>query len=181
MIYSSLHFFIFAFLEKMMENGLVTPIKAPTLTTKPPKMAPSVGVGTSPLQNSVLKKPKITTFQLDTRKCCQNSGTYATSSCAQALLLLHRSFLILYRDRSLTAMRITIHTCVALLVGTLYFGIGNDASMVFNNFRYVFLSIMFLMFTSYSSSSLSCNYKFLSEEEWSFCCFNCYLWIFFFN
>lgn len=139
----------------MMESGLVTPVKAPVLSSKQPKLSPLIE--TSPLHNAILKKPKIKTFQIDTRTCCQNSGTYAASSYRQICLLIHRSFLTLCRDRSLTAMRLTIHTCIAVLVGTLYFGIGNDGSMIFNNFRYIFLSIMFLMFTSFSSTSITCK------------------------
>ena len=36
---------------------------------------------------------------------------------------------------------------IALLIGTLYFGIGEDAQHALNIFRYIFFSIMFLMFT----------------------------------
>lgn len=52
-------------------------------------------------------------------------------------------------------MRLAIHLVVATLIGTLYVGIGNDASNVFNNFRYIFFSIMFLMFTAFSSTTLA--------------------------
>lgn len=138
-----------------MESGLVTPVKAPLLLSKQPQLSPLIE--TSPLHNATIKKPKIRTFQIDTRTCCQNSGTYAASLYRQSCLLLHRSLLILYRDPSLTALRLAIHTSIALLVGILYFDIGNDGSMIMNNFRYIFLSIMFLMFTSFSGTSLTCK------------------------
>lgn len=141
--------------EKMMEAGLVTPVKAPAMPLR--VHSPLTPVVESPPIESCLKKPKIVPFQLDTRKFCRSNGTYATSFWRQWSLLMIRSFLCLYRDRSLTAMRLIIHGCIGVLVGVLYFGIGNDAAMIFNNFRYIFMSIMFLMFTAFSTMSIICE------------------------
>lgn len=140
-----------------MENGVVTPVKAPVLSVKSHiPLTPLSEVETT--SNEInLKKPKLTTFQLDTTKFCRGNGTYATSFCRQWYMLMIRSLLCLSRDRSLTAMRLVIHICIGLLIGTLYFGIGNDAAMIFNNFRFIFLSIMFLMFTSFSTTSITCK------------------------
>lgn len=133
-----------------MQSGLVTPVKAPILTTKPnPPLA-----GTAMLK----MKPKMRTLQIDTAKLCVDNGTYASSFCRQLLILIARSFLILWRDPSLTLSRVAIHLIISLLIGTLYYGIGNDAHMIFNNFRYIFLSIMFLMYTAYSSLTISCKF-----------------------
>lgn len=136
----------------MMQTGLVTPVKAPILITKP---SPSL----SPLaETAMLKmKPKIRTLQIDTANLCVDNGTYATSFCRQLIVLIARSFLLLWRDPSLTFWRVIIHLTIALLIGTLYYDIGNDANMIFNNFRYVFLSIMFLMYTAYSSLTIRCK------------------------
>lgn len=140
-----------------MKSGVVTPIKAPALL--PMKASPMAPVIESPSIENCPKKPKIISFHLDAAEFCRNEGTYATSFCRQWYLLILRSFMCLYRDKSLAALRLCIHMIVGTLVGTLYFGIGNDASMIFNNFRYIFMSIMFLMFTSFSSMTIMCKYK----------------------
>lgn len=136
-----------------MQAGLVTPVKAPLLTPKPmPSLSPLA-------ETAMLKmKPKIRdTLKIDTAKLCQDNGTYATSFCRQLFVLIARTFLLLWRDPALTFWRIVIHLTIGLLIGTLYYGIGNDANMIFNNFRYIFLSIMFLMYTAYSSLTVRCK------------------------
>lgn len=132
-----------------MEQGIITPVKAPEFASHQ------------------IKKPKITSLQIDTSECC-NRGTYATSFCRQLYMLISRTILCLRRDRSLALTRLIIHICVAVLVGILYFNIGNDASMTLNNFRYIFMSIMFLMFTSFSTMTITCelidfNYKYMPD------------------
>lgn len=105
------------------------------------------------------KKPKMISLQLDGGKCCAGrTKTYATSFFRQWYLLTLRSMLCFRRDRSLALMRFIIHLCIGLLVGTLYFNIGNNAAMMLNNFRYIFLSLMFLMFTAFSSMTIVCKY-----------------------
>lgn len=147
-----LHFFYIT--EKMMENGIVTPVKAPNLSFA--KNVPLTTISESPVVN-YSKKPQLISFHLDTQNYCRNTGTYATSFFCQWYYLMVRSFLCLYRDKSLAATRVIIHLCVSLLIGILYFGIGNNAYMMFNNFRYIFLSIMFLMFTSFGTMTIICK------------------------
>lgn len=132
----------------MMEQGIITPVKAP-------EFAPNLQPPTPCSSSHQFKKPKITSLQIDTSKCC-NRGTYATSFCRQLYMLISRTILCLRRDHSLALTRIIIHICVAVLVGILYFNIGNDASMTLNIFRYIFMSIMFLMFTSFSTMTITC-------------------------
>lgn len=144
---------MFYFVEKMIEGGLVTPVYAPGL----PLFLNSAEQTTQIVQISQWKKPKILSQKMDDRKCCYGeNGAYATSFCRQWYLLTSRAILCLRRDRSLALMRFVIHTCIALLVGTLYFNIGNDASMMFNNFRFIFLTLMFLMFTSFCTMTIIC-------------------------
>lgn len=105
------------------------------------------------------KKPKIIKLQLDTRECCRDKAMYATSFIRQWYLLMQRMILCLIRDRSLAPTRIFIHIAVASMVGTLFYNIGNDASMIANNFNYVFMSIMFTMFTAFSTMLVICKYR----------------------
>lgn len=137
----------------MIDEGLVTPVYAPGLVPF------SNGANaSSSTQSPPWKKPKIISAPVNSRKCCAGrSESYATSFCRQWYLLTIRTILCLRRDRSLALMRLIIHTCIALLIGTLYFKIGNDANMMQNNFRYIFLTIMFLMFTSFSAMTIVCK------------------------
>lgn len=148
------------FPAKMIENGLMTPVYAPEL---PPltqsAMAPHNKLETGPASTKGTK-PKIISLRFNRMECCHNR-TYATSFCRQWYLLFSRTMLCLRRDRSLALMRFFIHLCIALLVGTLYFNIGNDAAMMYNNFRYIVLSQMFLLFTSFCSMTILCKSKLL--------------------
>lgn len=87
----------------------------------------------------------------DTHKVCKPDKFYATPFYLQTLILLERTFLILWRDKGLTCMRIVIHLIMASLVGILYYGIGNDAGNALNIFRYIFYTLMFVMYTAFSS------------------------------
>ncbi|XP_037042712.1 ATP-binding cassette sub-family G member 4-like [Bradysia coprophila] len=139
--------------EKMTASGLITPVRAPHLPSNGHYYQPLSPLSECPADP--MKKPKKIPLQLSPDKYCSRSETYATSFCRQLSLLLLRTTLVLWRDRSLTAMRLFIHVMIAILIGTLYFGIGEDASNVFNIFRYIFFSIMFLMFTAFSSVTLA--------------------------
>lgn len=89
--------------------------------------------------------------------CKGRAGMYATSFCSQWYLLTIIMVRCFCRDRSLTLMRPIVHFVVALMIGTLYFRIGNDASMMLNNFRYIFLTLIFIMFTSNCTMTLLCK------------------------
>lgn len=151
----------FHFSERMIADGLMTPVYAPDLaplaqsamTPTTPGNEPTMPTSTTTTKGN---KPKTISLQSknDKRCCTSRNGTYATSFFCQWYLLFLRTMLCLRRDRSLALMRFFIHFCIALLVGTLYFNIGNDAAMMYNNFRYIVLSQMFLLFTSFCSMTI---------------------------
>lgn len=148
----------------MMQDGLMTPVYAPDLAplmespTTPETMPTMLTTATATTTTTKGKKPKIISLQLGDKKCCNGrNGTYATSFFCQWYLLFLRTMLCLRRDRSLALMRFFIHFFIAILVGTLYFNIGNDAAMMYNNFRYIVLSQMFLLFTSFCSMTILCK------------------------
>lgn len=120
-----------------MRNGVVTPVRAP------------------PSNFSIKKGFTGQTDNSKKIKCF--AKTYPTSFCNQLQVLLKRSFLMLSRDRTLTYSRILTHLFVGLFIGTLYFGIGNDAKEVLNNANYLFYTVMFLMLTSFNCVTLTCE------------------------
>ncbi|XP_058453468.1 ATP-binding cassette subfamily G member 4-like [Malaya genurostris] len=106
---------------------------------------------------SPLAKPKKLAKKLsfNPEKWCGRDEIYTTSFCRQFYLLLLRMFLILSRDQTLMTMRLVIHCTTATMIGIVYFGIGNQATHIFNNFNYLFFSIMFLMYTAFSSMTMA--------------------------
>lgn len=136
----------------MMSNGLITPVRAPSI-------GHSSKVPQTPVMELMQLKPKKAGLKINPSKCCKRDDRYPTTFLRQFYIILLRSFLILWRDRSLTAMRVCIHLFVAPIIGLLYFGIGNDGYHTYNNYKYAFFSIMFLMYTAFSSIILVCKFK----------------------
>jgi ATP-binding cassette subfamily G (WHITE) protein 1 len=115
-------------IDRLMESGRITPVKAP------PILFSRMTNG-----NQLKEDP---TF-------CWHSQ-YPTSFCNQIYVLLKRTFLLNSRDRTLTYSRLTTHFGIALFIGVLYHGIGEDASNILNNFNFLFFTVMFLMLTAFN-------------------------------
>lgn len=134
--------------------GLITPIKSPDFAFCPVSQRST----NAPSDVTNSKKPKIIQLQIDTRECCSDKTLYATSLARQWYLLMQRMILCMIRDRSLAPTRLFIHIAVACMVGILFYNIGNDAAMISNNFNYIFMSIMFTMFTAFSTMLVICKW-----------------------
>ncbi|KAM0736707.1 ATP-binding cassette subfamily G member 4 [Formica fusca] len=80
---------------------------------------------------------------------------YAASTWKQLCVLVKRNAVRLIRDRVLTVSRISMHLAIALLTGTLYFKIGQDAAYALDNFNLLFFNIMFLMYNAFSATMVS--------------------------
>ncbi|KAF7272263.1 hypothetical protein GWI33_014948 [Rhynchophorus ferrugineus] len=114
--------------DKMMQSGNITPVSAPPIQF--PKIIANCD---NNAQSSVSCK-----------------DVYPTSCLYQVLVLIKRTFLIISRDRTLTLNRLLTHFGIALFIGFLYLGIGQDASTMLNNFNFMFFSVMFLMLTAFN-------------------------------
>jgi len=79
------------------------------------------------------------------------SGNYSTTFGDQLYHLVIRNFLINSRDKTLILMRLSINLLVGLCFGTIYYGIGSDASHIFDIQKYLVYSIYHPMFISFNS------------------------------
>jgi ATP-binding cassette, subfamily G (WHITE), member 1 len=106
-----------------------------------------------------LKKAKFSSKLqiLDPKSYCNDSDLYSTSFLRQFYFLLIRTFLLITRNPSMCYMRIGIHLSVGFVIGCIYYGVGDSAKNQMNNFRYIFYSVMFLMFTAFSSLQTTCK------------------------
>lgn len=155
-------FWLLFFLEKLNASGLITPVTAPPFPRcKGPPMLETIKESPS---IDMFGKCKDSPTKFDASRYCQESERYATTFFRQVALLLSRTFLMTWRDPSLSTTRMGLTLAISLLIGTLYLGIGNEASNIFNNFSYVFFSIMFLMFTAFSAMTLCCKYFFIFTD-----------------
>lgn len=130
-----------------------------TVNTKPSDQsnAPS-RVETNPISICVKKARFSSKLQIfDPKSYCNDSDLYSTSFLRQFYYLLIRSFLLISRNPSMSLMRVLIHFFVALAIGMIYQGVGGSAKNMMNNFRYVFYTVMFLMFTAFSSLQTTCK------------------------
>lgn len=55
-------------------------------------------------------------------------------------------------------LRLFAHILVGLLIGALYYDIGNDGAKVLSNLGFLFFNMLFLMYTSMTITILSCKY-----------------------
>ena len=74
--------------------------------------------------------------------------TFPTSTWTQIGILTKRTFISIIRDETLTKMRAFSHVAVGLLLGSLYWNVGNEASKVMNNSAMLFFCMLFSMFTA---------------------------------
>lgn len=85
---------------------------------------------------------------------------FPTSGFQQFWILLKRTVFIIVRDRMLTRMRLVSHFIIGILLGLLFYDIGDDAAKVQSNTGCIFFTVMFTMFTAMMPTILTCK----SEE-----------------
>ncbi|KAL5104444.1 ATP-binding cassette sub-family G member 1 [Taenia crassiceps] len=66
----------------------------------------------------------------------------------QTKILTKRTLICIWRDKTLTRLRLLAHIVVGILIGLLYFNVGNNGFQVTNNAAFIFFSVLFIMFSS---------------------------------
>lgn len=76
---------------------------------------------------------------------------YSSSYLRQVYYLMHRLFLITSRDSSHFYIRFLIHVLLGFTFGCIYKDVGNNGSAMLDNYRFLVISVVFLLYTSYHS------------------------------
>lgn len=77
----------------------------------------------------------------------------------QVIQLTSRNMLFNKRDSSYMLTRLIVYLFVGILVGVMYYNIGNEAKQMINIFKSIYLMVAFLMYTSLYSLTVRCNYQ----------------------
>ncbi|KAK5643310.1 hypothetical protein RI129_007155 [Pyrocoelia pectoralis] len=80
---------------------------------------------------------------------------YGNSELRQFFIILNRALLFSRRDWTLMYLRLFAHILVGVLIGGLYYDIGNDGAKVLSNLGFLFFNMLFLMYTAMTITILS--------------------------
>lgn len=82
---------------------------------------------------------------------------FSSSFVNQVIQLTARNMLFNRRDKSYLLVRVFVYLIVGLLVGVMYFRIGNEAKQIINIFKSIYILVAFLMYTSLYSLTVRCE------------------------
>uniref|UniRef100_A0A8D8Y8I1 ATP-binding cassette sub-family G member 4 n=1 Tax=Cacopsylla melanoneura TaxID=428564 RepID=A0A8D8Y8I1_9HEMI len=74
-------------------------------------------------------------------------------------VLLNRFIIQLYRDWTVTHLKMLLHFAVGILLGLLYTNMGVDGSKIINNIGFFMASLVYLSYTSLIPAILKCKYN----------------------
>jgi hypothetical protein len=70
---------------------------------------------------------------------------------------LPSSFIYFPDTQILTTMRFALHVCISILLGLVYWQIGDDANEIFNNSGMIFFSLIFILYVAMMPTFLTCK------------------------
>ncbi|XP_057375116.1 ATP-binding cassette sub-family G member 1-like [Daphnia carinata] len=94
---------------------------------------------------------------LRTNKRGRNELSYSAPFHTQVTVLLRRTWCTIWREQILTTMRLTLHVCISILIGLVYWQIGNDAHSIYNNAGMLFFSLIFILYAAMMPTFLTFN------------------------
>lgn len=83
---------------------------------------------------------------------------FASNFWSQFYILTSRMLLQTRRNKSVLIMQTIHHIFSALALGTIFMGIGNDASMVRSNFNFCLAAMVFFVYTYAMVPVLTCKF-----------------------
>lgn len=92
-------------------------------------------------------------MQSDNHKLQSNGSSFIN----QVVQLTARNLIFNRRDKSYMFMRVIVYLIVGILVGVMYYDIGNQARQMINIFKSIYLMVAFLMYTALYSLTVRCK------------------------
>lgn len=83
--------------------------------------------------------------------------SFSASSFQQFWILLKRTSLSTFRDQTLTRLRLISHVIIGILLGIIFYDVGNDAAKVQSNAGCIFFIALFVMFSAMMPTILTCE------------------------
>lgn len=87
----------------------------------------------------------------------ERESTYSLSMIQQLKLLLLRNFMFMIRDKTYMRMRVLVSIFMGLLIGCLYYQVGQEASYMISSYKYLYCSMYFLSYSAYFSLMTRCK------------------------
>lgn len=84
-------------------------------------------------------------------------ASFSASGIQQFWILLKRTFLSTFRDQTLTRLRLISHVIIGILLGLIYYDVGDDAAKVQSNAGCIFFIALFTMFSAMMPTILTCK------------------------
>lgn len=97
--------------------------------------------------------PMVQTNDESSIKHQSNGSTFVN----QVIQLTVRNMLFNRRDKSYMITRVIVYLFVGILVGIMYYDIGNEAKQMINIFKSIYLMVAFLMYTALYSLTVRCK------------------------
>ncbi|XP_070503549.1 ATP-binding cassette sub-family G member 1-like [Chironomus tepperi] len=90
-------------------------------------------------------------FTADIFKKSSDFKEFSSSFFQQVYYLMYRLLLTSMRNRSLLTMRLIVHIFFGFAIGTVYQHVGNNASMIRDNYNFIMITLTAVLYTSYHS------------------------------